>query len=193
MVWDDITFLVGEARRGDRAAMGKLCERFTPMVFATAMSHLRNSAEAEEISQEAFLHCMRKLPQLRDDARFPGWLRRIAQRLAINRFARRGPVKGVEAEILERAEAPEQTPLDSMLQHERDDALQIALGRLRPLDRKTLLAFYVRGLSLVEMSGEFDVPIGTIKRRLHVARRRLRGCLESGGRKKRKALVAAGR
>ena len=71
------------------------------MVFATAMAQLRNAAEAEEITQEAFLHCMRKLPQLRDDARFPGWLRRIAHRLAINRLTRRGPVKGVESEVLE--------------------------------------------------------------------------------------------
>jgi RNA polymerase sigma-70 factor, ECF subfamily len=177
MVQDDIMMLVGQARTGDRAAMGTLCERFTPMVFATAMDCLRNAAEAEEVAQETFLHCMRKLPQLRDDARFAGWLRRIAQRLAINRLTRRGRVKGVEAEILDRAEAPDLTPLDSMLRHEQDNAFRSALARLRPLDRKTLLAFYVRGRSLNEMSDEFDVPVGTIKRRLHIARRRLRGCL----------------
>src|SRR5207302_681845 len=80
MVYDDITLLVDRARRGDRAAMGTLCERFTPMVFATAMARLRNSAEAEEVVQETFLCCVRKLRQLDDDARFAGWLRRIAAR-----------------------------------------------------------------------------------------------------------------
>jgi RNA polymerase sigma-70 factor (ECF subfamily) len=187
MVWDDITILVGQARRGDRAAMGTLCERFAPMVYATAMTHLRNATEAEEVTQEAFLHCLRKLPQLREEARFAGWLRRIAQRLAINRYMRRGPVKGVEAEVLERTEAPERTPLDSIVKREQDRAVRAALARLKPLDRKTLLAFYVRGRSLTEMSCEFEVPVGTIKRRLHVARRRLRGCLENGVRGKRKA------
>ena len=48
------------------------------------------------------------------------------------------------------------------------------LGRLREMDRKTLVAFYFDGQSLKEMSDVFDRPIGTIKRRLHTARNRLR-------------------
>jgi RNA polymerase sigma-70 factor (ECF subfamily) len=47
------------------------------------------------------------------------------------------------------------------------------LRKLRTLDRDTLVAFYVRGQSLLEMSDQFDAPVGTIKRRLHVARQRL--------------------
>ena len=47
------------------------------------------------------------------------------------------------------------------------------LGRLKELDRETLEAFYVRGHSLLEMADEFDAPLGTIKRRLHVARKRM--------------------
>jgi RNA polymerase sigma-70 factor (ECF subfamily) len=47
------------------------------------------------------------------------------------------------------------------------------------MDRETLVAFYVRGQSLLEMSEEFDSPVGTIKRRLHVARKRLAKELES--------------
>ncbi len=43
----------------------------------------------------------------------------------------------------------------------------------RDLDRETLTAFYIRGQSLIEMSDHFDAPVGTIKRRLHVARKRL--------------------
>ena len=48
------------------------------------------------------------------------------------------------------------------------------LGHLRDLDRRTLVAFYFEGRSLQEMSAEFDSPVGTIKRRLHTARNRLR-------------------
>src|SRR5438552_10861525 len=107
MVWDDITELVGRARGGDRAAMGALCERFTPTVFATAMARLRNSAEAEEVVQETFLCCVRKLRQLHDDSRFAGWLRRIADRLAITRLTRRAAVKDVQADTLDRAEDPD--------------------------------------------------------------------------------------
>lgn len=47
------------------------------------------------------------------------------------------------------------------------------MRRLKDMDRDTLEAFYMRGQSLVEMSDQFDAPVGTIKRRLHVARQRL--------------------
>ena len=56
---------------------------------------------------------------------------------------------------------------------ERDAQLNEGLENLRELDRETLKAFYVDGQSLNEMSDEFDAPLGTIKRRLHVARKRL--------------------
>ena len=48
------------------------------------------------------------------------------------------------------------------------------MGRLKTLDRETLVAFYIRGLSLVEIAEELEVPLGTVKRRLHTARKRLR-------------------
>ena len=48
------------------------------------------------------------------------------------------------------------------------------------MDRATLVAFYIRGRSLKQMSREFETPVGTIKRRLHVARNRLRRQLERG-------------
>ena len=49
---------------------------------------------------------------------------------------------------------------------------------MKPLDRATLVAFYIKGRSLKQMSREFETPVGTIKRRLHVARNRLRHALE---------------
>ncbi|HYW80125.1 MAG TPA: sigma factor-like helix-turn-helix DNA-binding protein, partial [Thermoguttaceae bacterium] len=51
--------------------------------------------------------------------------------------------------------------------------------RLRAMDRDTLVAFYFHGRSLIEMSEKFDSPVGTIKRRLHTARKRLAEELES--------------
>ncbi|NIP86705.1 MAG: sigma-70 family RNA polymerase sigma factor, partial [Planctomycetales bacterium] len=65
------------------------------------------------------------------------------------------------------------TPLEIVLRQERAALVRAGLDRLRPLDRDTLEAFYLRGSSLAEMSHQFDSPVGTIKRRLHVARRRL--------------------
>ncbi|HZT81884.1 MAG TPA: sigma-70 family RNA polymerase sigma factor [Gemmataceae bacterium] len=178
MSWNEMTNLVERARAGDRAAYGELVERFQPTVYAVALARLRNPAEAQELAQEVFLHGMRKLPQLREASCFAGWLRQITVRMAINRLTRRGPFQGVEPEVLDRAEAAGTTPLDEMVRAEQRAELYRGLERLKPVDRATLVAFYLRGRSLKQMSREFETPVGTIKRRLHVARNRLRKQLE---------------
>ena len=63
------------------------------------------------------------------------------------------------------------------------------LAELKPLDRQTLEAFYIRGHSLKQMSREFETPVGTIKRRLHVARNRLRQAMEKGAARRQKVRV----
>jgi RNA polymerase sigma-70 factor (ECF subfamily) len=60
-----------------------------------------------------------------------------------------------------------------------DKPLKEALQELKPLDRETLEAFYIRGRSLKQIAKEFAVPTGTVKRRLHVARQRLKDGLET--------------
>jgi RNA polymerase sigma-70 factor (ECF subfamily) len=181
MSWTEITSLVEQARTGDRAAYGELVERFRTTVYGIALARLRNPAEAEELTQEVFLHGMRKLPQLREANCFAGWLRQITVRMAINRLTRRGPVQGVEGEVLEQAEAAGPGPLAEMIRDEQKAELYRGLERLKPLDRATLVAFYLRGRSLKQMSREFETPVGTIKRRLHVARNRLKRQMERAG------------
>jgi len=181
MSWDEIKELVERARAGDRSAFGSLIERFQGTVYAIALTRLRNPAEAQELTQEVFLHAMRKLDQLREPECFAGWLRQITVRMALNRLTRRGPIQGVEPEVLEQAEAAGNGPLTELLRAEQRDALHRGLARLKPMDRATLAAFYLSGRSLKQMSREFETPIGTIKRRLHVARIRLRRQLERAG------------
>jgi RNA polymerase sigma-70 factor (ECF subfamily) len=178
MTWNEITSLVVRAQGGDRLAYGELIERFQPTVYAVALARLRNPVEAQELTQEVFLHAMKKLSQLRDVQCFAGWLRQITVRMAINRLTRRGALQGVEPEVLEQSAAASVTPLDEMVRAEQKAELYEGLERLKPVDRATLVAFYLHGRSLKQMSREFETPIGTIKRRLHVARNRLRQQLE---------------
>ena len=178
MTWTDITDLVERARAGDRAAYGELVERFRTTVYGIALARLRNPAEAEELTQEVFLHGMKKLPQLRDSACFAGWLRQITVRMAINRLTRRGPVQGVEPEVLDQAESRGSGPLDDLVRAENARAVVKGLQKLKTIDRATLEAFYLRGRSLKQMSREFETPVGTIKQRLHVARNRLKRQME---------------
>ncbi len=178
MIWNDITKIVERARAGDRVAYGELVERFQSTVYALALARLRNPTEAQELVQDVFMHAMTKLGQLRDPHCFAGWLRQITERMAINRAARRGRVRGAEPVILENLQASGAGPLESLVHSEQKAKLWAGLHRLKPVDRATLVAFYIRGRSLKQMSREFETPIGTIKRRLHVARNRLRLHLE---------------
>src|SRR5215467_7135475 len=118
MTQTEIIDLVLLAQQGDRTAYGELAERFQPTVYAVALARLRNPTEAQELTQEVFLHGMRKLPQLREVQCFAGWLRQITVRMAINRLTRRGPLQRVETEMLESAEAAGANPLDTMIQSE---------------------------------------------------------------------------
>jgi RNA polymerase sigma-70 factor (ECF subfamily) len=178
MSWNEITELVLRAQAADRAAYGELAERFQPTVYAVALARLRNPAEAQELAQEVFLHGMKKLAQLRDPQCFAGWLRQITVRMAINRLTRGGPLQKADGEVLDNAQASGPGPLDEMLRTEAAAELYKGLERLKPVDRATLVAFYIQGRSLKQMSREFETPVGTIKRRLHVARNRLKEVME---------------
>jgi RNA polymerase sigma-70 factor (ECF subfamily) len=165
--------VVRAARAGDREAFGELVTRFERAVYSAVLRRLGNHAEAQELTQEVFVQAMQRLHQLREPERFGGWLRSIANRMAINRVARRKPVVTTDPAVVEAACVANTTPLDEVLQRERAARLRAGLRRLREMDRETLEAFYMKGHSLREMSLQFDSPIGTIKRRLHVARKRL--------------------
>jgi RNA polymerase sigma-70 factor, ECF subfamily len=178
MSWTEITVLVEKAQGGDRAAYGELVRRFQGSVYAMALTRVHDPVEAQELAQEVFVHGMRKLPQLRDPRCFAGWLRRITARMAINRLTRRGPVTGTEPEVLDNVEGRVRGPVEEIERGEAKAELHAGLKRLKDLDRQTLEAFYLRGRSLKQMSREFETPVGTIKRRLHVARLRLKAVLE---------------
>ena len=177
--WAQIAGLVERARDGDRDAFGLLVQQFEPTVRAIALRRLGNHGEALELTQEVFLHVMSRLDQLREPERFAGWLRQVAARMAINRATRRVPPQAVETGVLEAAVEESDEPIDELISRERAAKLWTAMDRLKPLDREALVAFYIRDLSLIEIADELDIPLGTVKRRLHTARKRLKAELEA--------------
>ncbi len=177
--WSDLAHLVRLAQVGDREAFGRLVEQFERTVYAVCLRRLGNPSEAAELTQDVFLHVMKRLDQLREPERFAGWLRQVAARMAINRATRKLPPPNVETEILEGAGEVRNDPLDELIARERAQRLWEAMNKLKTLDRETLIAFYIQGQSLVEIADQLDAPIGTIKRRLHTARKRLKAELQA--------------
>ncbi|RMF88318.1 MAG: sigma-70 family RNA polymerase sigma factor [Planctomycetota bacterium] len=169
----DVESLVTAAQTGDERAFEILFDAFHGMVRSTVRAVLRDEVEAQEAVQEVFIQAYRKLDQLTDGSKFPGWLRTIANRMAINRAVRGKRHRMLSGEFLDSEPCNGTSPLADMLAAERCEVVRQGLERLGTLDRDTLEAFYFDGQSLAEMSRRFDSPIGTIKRRLHVARKRL--------------------
>jgi RNA polymerase sigma-70 factor (ECF subfamily) len=93
--------------------------------------------------------------------------------MAINRMTRTRKALPCDPETLEATCLAEGTPEQVAQDREQAAAVRDSIDRLGDLDQETLKAFYLRGQSLIQMSVEFDAPVGTIKRRLHVARKRL--------------------
>ncbi len=176
----DVVKLVIAAQGGDKVAFGALVERFSPTVYAVSLARLRDPTEAQDLLQDVFLHAMKKLPQLRDPRCFAGWVRQITVHMAINRLTRsNGRAVAIESDAEIEDDAPE--PSEALIRLERSEELAAGMAKLKPIDRATLAAFYLRGRSIKQMSREFDVPDGTIKSRLHVARNRLKEAMIEDG------------
>ena len=168
-----VRHLVLAAQAGDRSAFGDLFERYRPGIVALAMRRVRNADEAEELAQDVFMQAMQKIDQLRVPEAFGGWLRQIVHRMAINRMTRRRDAVALDPETLEATCVSEDEPSRTAESRETVDSLMAGVSELGELDQQTLVAFYLHSKTLVEMSQQFDAPVGTIKRRLHVARKRL--------------------
>lgn len=173
--WTDASLaeLVEASLEGDSSAFGELFDRYESMVMSVGLKRLGNYAEAQELCQEVFVKAMQRLHQLHEPAAFGGWLKSITVRMAINRQVRRPPTVSAEPQTLATTCVESATPFDSLVRNERVAQVHNGLDRLGELDRDTLVAFYLRGESLLEMSASTGAPVGTIKRRLHVARKRL--------------------
>jgi RNA polymerase sigma-70 factor (ECF subfamily) len=171
--------LVRRAGRGDAAAFETLVKMHGPYVYNLALRTLGDSAEAEDLSQEAFLRAWRTLPTFRAEAKFRTWLYRVVINLCYNRIpALRREMAALEIdETVELAE-PDR-PLDGhMLERESWERVHRAVDRL-PATYKLLIDLrHLQQMSYAEIASVTGMPLGTVKTGIHRGRKRLRQSLE---------------
>lgn len=141
------------------------------LAFRVARGVLRNPADAEDVAQEALLRAYRRFARLRDPSRFRTWLVRITFRLALDqtRSARRREHR----ETLWAVQAPRPTAEDLAASNEFGRRLEEALDSLPKRSRLVLLLSTMDGHSLEEVAQLLQLPLGTVKSRLHAARKQL--------------------
>jgi RNA polymerase sigma-70 factor, ECF subfamily len=145
-----------------------------PLAYRVARGVLRNTADAEDIAQEALLRAYRQFDRLRDRNRFRAWLVRIAFRLALDRL--RSGKRREQRDTL--WSQPEQQPRvataeDLAASNEFQGQLENALAELPEKLRLALLLAAMEGHSIEEIAGMLGISAGTVKSRIFYARRKL--------------------
>jgi len=175
--------LVARALAGEARAFEELVRRHLRSVHAVALGVLGNPADAEDVSQEAFLIALEKLEECRDPERFAAWLMRIVRNRALNFRESRSRREG---EPLERAAeaAGGDDPAREAERLELRERLLAALAGLPESQREVVLLHDLEGWRHREIGELLGTSEGAVRVRLSEARRRLRAALgenEGGG------------
>ena len=179
----DDEILVRQLRRGNRKAFDLLYEKYKNLVIRTAYLITGNKSDSEDAAQETFVKVYLHISELKNDAGLKPWMMQILVRTAYRMCRKRGrEVPDDKAESLsENQEATSRTilsPLGQMLKREEAETIFRAVQAL-PIKQKTVvILYYYNELSVGEIAGMLDCREGTVKSRLHTARKFLRGELE---------------
>ena len=163
---------IARAQRGDATAFAELVRRFQDRVFRFLLRLTRTREDAQDLTQETFMHAYEALPRWRPDAQFSTWLLRIARNLAYDMLRRSQRVDFVTLEPEQEARLVDTAPTpEAALQGvEQLRLLETALARLPTDQREVLLLREIEQLSYDEIALVLDVPLGTIKSRIARAR-----------------------
>jgi RNA polymerase sigma-70 factor (ECF subfamily) len=167
--------LVARVRTGDREAAEVLAQRYLPASRAIALGLLGHVADAEDVSQEAFLIALRDLGQCRDPARFGAWLAQIVRNRA--RDLLRARTARTTVSIDEVTLPQEASQLESAARGETRSTLLKALDELDEVQREAILLHDMEGWKHREIAALMGLPAGTVRSHVFYARARMREIL----------------
>ncbi len=180
--------LIEQCRKGQTAAFGELVRRYQDRLFNTVYRLVDSTEDAQDVVQEAFLHAYQSLDRFKGDAQFFTWLYRIAVNSAISlqrkqrstvRLGDLGDRRGGQGSVPEPHDLSEFSQPDQALERaDEERRIQSALNRLSAEHRAVLILKDLEDQKYETMAEILQVPIGTIRSRLHRARLELRGVLE---------------
>lgn len=175
--------LVQAARSHDHAAWNELLRDHQLPLFTYAAELIRDRSAALDVVQETFARAVKHLASLRDDARFTSWIFGIAHQLCLQHLRRSARTQArfvdVEAPLDEFPDDDADDPRQLLLNQEQFAALAVVLEQLPDAQRAALLLYVIEDFSIEDIAQISGVPAGTVKSRLHHARRTLKRLLES--------------
>jgi RNA polymerase sigma-70 factor (ECF subfamily) len=175
-------------KRGDINGLESLVRGHQVRAVRTAYLITQDRALAEDVVQAAFLRAYQRIDQFDEQRPFAPWFLRSVANAAIQAAQRQGqklsldePVQDIDSDLTFADLIPDTAPgLDeSVEQVEMQQAVRTALQKLPPEQRAAVVLRYYLGLGEDEMSDQMHIPPGTVKWRLHAARKQLRGLLDA--------------
>lgn len=174
------------ARNGDRNAFEELVELYKDKIFHLAYRMLSNKQEAEDAVQETFLRVYTNLHRYDENQKFSTWIFRIGTNLCIDKLRRRKNTYSLDAELPDgegndfyaMLPSDEDTPEKQIIVSETQELIRKAIGSLPEKYKSVVILRYLHDMSLQEIGDVLDMPVTTVKTRVHRGREYLRKLLE---------------
>ncbi|KWW13054.1 RNA polymerase subunit sigma [Peribacillus simplex] len=173
---------INQVVKGDHNAFGEIVELYKDKVFQICFRMLGNRQEAEDLAQEAFVRAFVNIRSFNIDMKFSTWLYRIATNLCIDRLRKKKPDYYLDAEVAGTEGLNMYSQLASNMAKPEEEAeslelqetIQEEIMKLPEKYRSVIVLKYIEELSLKEISEILDLPVGTVKTRIHRGREALR-------------------
>ncbi|AYA74155.1 MULTISPECIES: RNA polymerase sigma factor SigW [unclassified Robertmurraya] len=173
---------IKQVLKGDQSAYGEIVEIYKDKVFQLCYRILGNRHEAEDMAQEAFIRAYVNISSFNIDLKFSTWLYRIATNLCIDRIRKKKPDYYLDAEVsgtdgltmYSQIASDTILPEDEIESLELQETIQREITKLPEKYRSVIVLKYIEELSLNEISEILDIPLGTVKTRIHRGREALR-------------------
>ena len=170
---------VAAARAGSPEAWSILFQRYQLPLYSYAFELVRDEQASLDIVQETFINAARNIRGLRDDAKFGSWLFGIAHQKCIQRWRKHARDQALRQEFAAAPVEVNEGPLDLLLQQEQEAEFMNLLGQLPDAQRSVLLLYFIEDFSLEEIAEITGAQLGTVKSRMHYAKKALRKLLEN--------------
>jgi RNA polymerase sigma-70 factor (ECF subfamily) len=169
---------VAEARTGDAEAWNALFKRYQLPLYSYVCELLHDEQSSLDVVQEAFINAARHIGGLRQDDKFGSWLFGIAHQKCVQRWRKMRPeetsIDQSDDDYADEVAGPEEL----LIRKEQEAAFMRLLEQLAPAHRSVLLLHFIEDFSLEEIAGITETPVGTVKSRLHYAKKAFKKLLE---------------
>jgi len=164
---------VPQARAGDPAAWDTLFRRYQLPLYVYVFELVHHEQTSLDVVQETFIAAARHVAGLRDDAKFGSWLFGIAHQKCVQRWRRESRETELRDKLTAAPAEFEDSPDALLIRREQEAEFMNLLNQLPPSQRSVLLLRFIEDFSLEEIASITEVSLGTVKSRLHYAKRAL--------------------